>query len=715
MSNIVTCEHCHGTGKAQCKTCGGSGKTACPKCNGSGKSYHICPDCNNGRVPDPRAIDDDETMTCPTCHGEYRRENGACERCKGTGSVECQPCKGSGNVGCKACNATGKVDIDGIVKSVIVADWYDVTTDKKVTRRSLSAEDVAMLKVAAAQGSGGACYVLGVLEHNGCISYTDEGDAYFEKGAKAGDADCLYAHAVVLSRNSQEIDSWNEMMGCLERSAEKGNVHALIAFVLSSLKGFPVADGKDGVMGVAADEKVLRCCEAMSSLKVKDGQSQYLIARANAIGKYLPRILKNDTTAMTELGNICSDLYDKTGCKHDRTVAAMLIEKAAKGGDVDAIRQMAEYRSNDNLAESIEILDNAAKRGDKKAAERLQIIMQECVKDADRLEELKVCAKAGNVTVMKFLAAAYSNSGNGVKPSGSQVIEWIEMAAKAGDGNSMLDISLKCRKGIGLAKDINKAFVWTCEGFLNGGSRRRALRLLAEFYRYGMFADPDDQKANELYVRSANAGYLSAIVELGRSYLNGWGVQKNLSEAKRLFELAESKGSKEAGPQLLKIPVMQKAGIKPICSITGEFYKDKAPLPDYVKRDYEKAKTGKLWTQEFEAKRKANPVKRGEEEVLGLDAISNKLKKRKTFVALGILGGVFGVHFLYAERPIWLLLYWLMVGAGILQAKVDAFNNLLSGTLPTLSKIPLFALLAGLILIGSIILMKKDGKGRPMM
>ena len=63
MSNMVTCEYCHGTGSAICKACGEIGKVDCPDCDGSGKLSFICPECNEGQVPDPRAMDDDETMS----------------------------------------------------------------------------------------------------------------------------------------------------------------------------------------------------------------------------------------------------------------------------------------------------------------------------------------------------------------------------------------------------------------------------------------------------------------------------------------------------------------------------------------------------------------------------------------------------------------------------------------------------------------------------
>lgn len=728
MSNIVTCEYCHGTGSATCKACGGIGKVDCPDCDGSGKAYHICPECNEGQVPDPRAMDDDETMTCPTCHGEYKKEIGACKTCKGTGKVECQPCHGSGKVECQACNATGKFDVDKIVRAAIVSDWYDVETDRKVMKRAVSDEDITMLKSAAEQGHGGSCYVLGVLKGGNCIAYAEDGDSYFAKGAQAGDADCLYAHASVLLHKG--LPERKEAIECLERSAEKGNVHALVDLTLHLL-------GKKDESGIASeDEKALQYCDRLSNLKAADGLSQHLVEKANAIGKCLPKIAKNDVAAMFEFGSICDTLYKTTGSKQDKTLAETYLASAAKKGNADAVRQLAEHNSKDNLSGSIEILDKAAKGGDKKAAERLQSIMEGCLsgirgkgiagdETSAKFEELKNCAKAGVVAVMKFLIASYKSGRiyEGPAPCDipsfglgdpktmrtydwESVAYWTEMAAKAGDGNSMLDYSLICRDGKGRDKDINAAFAYTCEGFLKGGLRRRALRLLAEFYRCTYFSMPDSQKVSELLTRSGSAGYLPAIVVMGVRYRKGKGVKKDLSEAKRLFEIAADNGSKDAKEELKNIPKSVKTGTKQICGITSKFIKDKDPLPAYVLSDYEKAKTGKLWSAKLEKQIKEKNKAR--------NAKLKEPKKRWLFVALGIVGGVLGLHFLYVKRMFWFWTYWIVATLGVLQIEVEAFRNLLAYASPTVAKIPIFATAAVLILIGSICLMKKDGKGRTM-
>ena len=722
MSNIVSCEHCHETGIVQCNTCSGTGKVTCPDCDGSGKAYDICPDCQEGRVPDPRAIDDDETMPCPTCHGDYKHEVGTCKVCGGIGNVECKPCKGSGKTRCQACDGTGKFDIDKLIKGVIVTDWYDVTSDKKVNKKLLSKEDVVMLKNAAEQGSGAACYVLGVLESGGA-AYTEEGDAYFDKGAKAGDAECLYAHSIVMASRGQL--NQEEAMDCLERSAVNGNVHALVDVTVRLFDG-----------SSTDKEKSLQYCERLSNIKESELLSQYLVDKANAIGKYLPEIAKDDATAMFEFGTACDMLYQKAGCAQDKTLAEKFLDRAAKKGSSDAVRQLAECKSKDNLANSLEILDKAAKNGDKKAAERLQHIMQECLtglrgkgihgdETSERFEELKKCAEAGNVAAMKFLAASYKSGRiyEGPEPASipsfglasasdlstydcESVAYWTEKAAEAGDGSSMLDYSLICRDGKGRDKDINKAFVWTCEGFLKGGLKRRALRLLAEFYRCAYFSMPDSQKVTELLTRSAKAGYLPAIVAMGERYYAGKGVKKNRGEAKRLFEIAAGAGSKDAKEKLKNILKNTTASESLISGITDKFVKDKDSLPDYVMSDYEKAKAGRLWSAEHQKTLKAKVTQR--------NAKLKEPKKRWLFVTLGILGGVFGIHFLYAKRKLWFWMYWIAAAMGILQIEVAAFRNLLSSASPMLAKVPVFAMLAVLILVGSVILMKKDGKGRTM-
>lgn len=166
-----------------------------------------------------------------------------------------------------------------------------------------------------------------------------------------------------------------------------------------------------------------------------------------------------------------------------------------------------------------------------------------------------------------------------------------------GDRKAMLDLAIKYRDGKGVAKDVNRAFVLTYEAIAKG-SKQRAYAVLGYFYLRGRFAKQDYKKANELFCRAANAGWGKGLYELGVSYLNGRGVEKNLEAAKFLFEKAGEKGTKDAVEEIKKIPNSVTSDSSGISGYTGE--PDTSPLPDYVTADYEKAKAGTLWTEEFD-------------------------------------------------------------------------------------------------------------------
>lgn len=92
---------------------------------------------------------------------------------------------------------------------------------------------------------------------------------------------------------------------------------------------------------------------------------------------------------------------------------------------------------------------------------------------------------------------------------------------------------------------------------------------------------------------------------------------------------------------------------------------------------------------------------------LGVRRKEHTDKKRWLFILIGLFFGVIGLHFLYARRKGWFWFYWLMVIANVVQMKVSAAAE-------ALGKTPYFGLVAGLMLVGSIFFMKKDGDGNRM-
>jgi len=184
---------------------------------------------------------------------------------------------------------------------------------------------------------------------------------------------------------------------------------------------------------------------------------------------------------------------------------------------------------------------------------------------------------------------------------GAELPTDVQFCEKCGTGDrkAMLDLAVKYRDGKGVAKDVNHAFVLTYEAIAKG-SKQRAFSVLGYFYLLGKFAKQNYKKANELFCRAANAGWGKGLYELGVSYLNGRGVEKNLEAAKFLFEKAIEKGSKDAAEEIKKIPASVRADSSGISGYTGKT--DTGPLPDYVVSDYEKAKAGTLWSEAFDKK-----------------------------------------------------------------------------------------------------------------
>ena len=749
MSNKIECVCCPGAGEHTCSTCNGEGKLTCPDCNGKGTTFSICPDCHEGRVLDPMGEEDDDTMPCPTCHGNYKTESGKCKTCGGSGKVECKNCEGKGKEFCELCDGDGEIDVEAFCADYfsdeIRADEVFLVCDGDVApfNKMTFAQLVEMADAEYVQACYivGSCYDTGAwadddgrldpmmedaegrlrpIKDDGLIKIADKdlvkAEKYYrvcaDKGSVAtqGELEQILTVAaqeklgLMLLREGQSGARRREGVEWLQKAAEHSHEKALLVMAFISLGGVPGVEGlkTNSEKALSYFKRYIEC----------DPWGPETIEMVKAYIEKLPKAVGGDTVAMMELAKFHErSVYDESSAK-DVTggftdLRCYWLEKAAAAGNVEAIRTLAEKKESESLVEAISMLSKVAK-DDEKAKQQMDAIMQRCTSKQSRFDELKEVGKAGNVTVMKFIAKQYMDGvvGKNEETRLVRATKWMQMAADAGDAESKLDLAPRYRDGKGCEIDINKSFVLTYEGF-NAGRKKRALRIFAELYRWGKFAEPDHKKANELYVMSANAGYAAAICCIGVSYRDGLGVRKDLSEAKRLFELAIEKGSKDAAKELKKIPAEIKPSKKPISGVTAAGKSVKDPLPGFVESDYKKAKEGKLWNPELVQKKKD-----GKSGVAGNSTPSQK--KRWKFVLIGLFLGVLGLHFLYARRKGWFVFYWLMFVANLAQAKIQAVKEFLAGFSPTLATAPIFTLMAAVILIGSIFFMKKDGDGNRM-
>jgi len=92
-----------------CDGCQGTGWVQCEPCSGTGLVSVRCPDCRNGRIPNPRGNGTGKAV-CHDCGGDGKRTV-RCSRCAGSGEVICPNCRGSGTKTerCPRCNGKGEI------------------------------------------------------------------------------------------------------------------------------------------------------------------------------------------------------------------------------------------------------------------------------------------------------------------------------------------------------------------------------------------------------------------------------------------------------------------------------------------------------------------------------------------------------------------------------------------------------------------------------
>jgi len=388
-------------------------------------------------------------------------------------------------------------------------------------------------------------------------------------------------------------------------------------------------------------------------------------------------------------------------------IEALQKEKASKKASLPAdvllaAEQGIQCYDEGKTEEAMVPLKKAADGGHAKARYYYAKCLLKVGKTDEAIKLVKEGADAGGPLSMMLLGDLYAQEKiKTTDPKQKDVLanQWYEKAVEKGSAEAKGALGENLRTGTGIEKDVNRAFVMLYEACekLKGSAKAKAMRRIAHMYRDGVVGVADRPKANQLYCRAANIGDGWSLYELGRTYFEGLGVDKNLGEARRLLELAQNKKNKEAAKLLAKIPKTTALSTDCPSGVTG--VPGKGELPEFVRKDYEIAKNGKLWRS-----KDGKVVKGGKSQE---KSMTPSAKKRWKFVLIGLLFGVFGLHFLYARRKGWFFFYWLMIIANIAQTKVPAMAD-------AVGKTPYFGLVAGLMLVGSSFFMKKDCDGNRM-
>ena len=121
-----------------------------------------------------------------------------------------------------------------------------------------------------------------------------------------------------------------------------------------------------------------------------------------------------------------------------------------------------------------------------------------------------------------------------------EVYRCLSNLAIEGHAESQVLLARLYDEGLGVEKNLEKAFQWYEKSFENGHSE--GALAVGWFYEKGEIVDRDLQEAMKMYEFSAAAGNVSAQYNIGVMFAKGRGVQQDYKKAKLWYERAARNG-----------------------------------------------------------------------------------------------------------------------------------------------------------------------------
>ena len=278
---------------------------------------------------------------------------------------------------------------------------------------------------------------------------------------------------------------------------------------------------------------------------------------------------QGDDFAQERLGGC---YFEGMGVPQDYAQAVVWLKKAAEQGNADAQIMLGDcyYDGNgvpQDYAQAVALYRKAAEQGNAAAQNRLGNCYysgKEVSQDyAQAVAWYKKAAEQGNAAAQNNLGDCYYN-GNGVPQDYEQAVTWFKKAAEQGTAivvsqNRLGDCYFN---GQGLQQNYTQAV--TC---------------------YIKASEQNLDKVNKYYKQIAVEGKASALLNIGRCYYKGLGVQQNYTLAVSYFQKSAEEGNSLAKTIMKKIheqAAAQKA--TQTYSMSENFYN--TGLTFYEKGDY---------------------------------------------------------------------------------------------------------------------------------
>lgn len=194
--------------------------------------------------------------------------------------------------------------------------------------------------------------------------------------------------------------------------------------------------------------------------------------------------------------------------------------------------------------------------------------------------------------------------GRGVEHDYARAMEWYRKAADQGFAEAQHTVGVLYENGWGVTKDIDQAKVWYQKAADQGNAlARTALQRLGGavasptpnptsptpralkpantpqaqyeigdefFYGFGGITKPDEQLAATWYRKAADQGYSDAQFRLGSLYEHGYGVNRDIDQARIWYQKAADQGNAAAKDALQQLQPQQNSSLSPTPSPTPQ-------------------------------------------------------------------------------------------------------------------------------------------------
>ncbi|MBO4926669.1 MAG: sel1 repeat family protein [Clostridiales bacterium] len=393
--------------------------------------------------------------------------------------------------------------------------------DRERRKKTVDEKSFQMFRESAEAGHPFACFSLGRCYENGMGVEKDLEKAYewYRKAAAAGDVNAWLAlgkffdTGTYVERDPKEAAMW------LERAAAKDHPIAMIGL------------GQKYVRGEGVERDHAKALELFTAAHEKDKKiGSYVLGEAIADGIGCKKDYQKAAELMKEshdnglaLGtfNFGMMLEMGLGCEKDEQKGFELIKNAADEGIPDAMYRIAfHYRegspqANKDVATAFSYFKQAADKGFPLA-----------------------CVETG---------LCYEN-GTGVKMSKEEAFRYYEKGTQLGHHVAMVCLAVCYLSGIGCEKDRSKSMSLLEQAVRIGNTR--AYHLLGILL---MEDDPYDERAINLLMVAAKAGFARSALSLGSFFLREGEIPSDKDKAKHYFRLAADQGNSDAKFELAEL------------------------------------------------------------------------------------------------------------------------------------------------------------------